>query len=109
MAQQSPIKANHQTGLDRLSKLACSMGNTPRVHFKSILEKLKRLLLTHVPKSIPIAKTHHKTNRVTETKQKPQENKNKSMKEVKRTKALENKKTVGFYLLEGLAMGEEEE
>jgi hypothetical protein len=31
------------------------------------------------------------------------------MKEVKRTKALENKKTAGFYLLEGLAMGEEEE
>lgn len=41
--------------------------------------------LTHVPKSIPIAKTHHKTNRVTETEQKPQPKK-KSMKEVKRTK-----------------------
>jgi hypothetical protein len=31
------------------------------------------------------------------------------MKEVNRTKALENKKTVGFYVLEGLAIGEEGE
>ncbi len=39
----------------------------------------------------------------------PKKKKKKSMKEVKRMKALGNKKTVGFYLLEGLAMGEEEE
>jgi hypothetical protein len=66
--------------------------------------------LTHVPKSIPIAKTHHKTKRGTETEPKhPQKKKKKSMKEVKRMKALGNKKTVGFYRLEGLAMGEEEE
>jgi hypothetical protein len=74
VAQQSPIKANHQTALDRLSKLACSMGNTPGVHFKSISEKLKWLHIDPCTKFIPIAKTHHKTNRVTETKQKPQKN-----------------------------------
>jgi hypothetical protein len=50
------------------------MGNTPGVHFKSISEKLKWLHIDPCTKFIPIAKTHHKTNRVTETKQKPQKN-----------------------------------
>jgi hypothetical protein len=83
------------------------MGNTPGVHFKSISEKLKRLYID------PCTQIHsHCQN----TSQNQQSNRNGTKtsqniyiykKEVKRTKALENKKTVGFYLLEGLAMGEE--
>jgi hypothetical protein len=65
--------------------------------------------LTHVPKSISIAKTHHKTNKVNRNGTKTSTTKKKSMKEVNRTKGLENKKTVGFYVLEGLAIGEEGE
>jgi hypothetical protein len=82
------------------------MGNTPGVHFKSISEKLKWL---HIDPCTQIHSHCQNTSQNQQSNRNETKTSKKSRKEVKRTKALENKKTAGFYLLEGLAMGEEEE